>query len=1198
MTNGGWRFWIDRGGTFTDFVACTPDGSMSTLKLLSHQPEMYNDACIEGIRRLMEVRDGEAIPASQINEVRMGTTVATNALLERKGTPCALFVSAGFKDALRIGFQNRPDLFALNIEPIRPLYDAVFEIQERLDAGGKVITALDIPAAREALNEALSKGIRSAAIVLMHGYKNPVHEIALAKLARALGFEQLSVSHELVPVIRFINRGDTTVLNAYLSPALHRYTEQLRLQLPGVALYFMQSNGGLASAHRFHGKDALLSGPAGGVIAALQTCKDVGHREFIAFDMGGTSTDVAHSTGTLERRMESTIAGTHLYAPMLDIHTVAAGGGSILSFKDNQYQVGPESAGALPGPACYGLGGPLTITDANLFLGKLLPEHFPKLFGKSGVEALDSLLTQTRFEQLAAQVNQSCGQSKSPAKIAEEFIDIAVEKMANAVKKISIERGHNVSNYALCSYGGAGGQHACLVADKLGIKSILIHPDAGLLSAWGMGLAARRVVREESIEQPLDESLEPLLTQVAARLSAEAKSELDLTLKEPAAQLKRSVLLHLRYLGNNTELAVSLDSIDAMQAAFTKLHEQRFGHRPPTRPLIVALVQVELSYESDIPHMQRPAPPPQRSEELAASALFTAGKMWQAPVFVREELSPGFRVKGPAILVESAGTTIVEPQWEAELLANLTLRLSRTEAPRARRSTQAFDPLLLSLFNHRFMAVAEHMGVALEKTSMSVNVKERRDYSCALFDAGGNLIANAPHIPVHLGSMGASVRALLKERGNELLAGQSWVLNDPYCGGTHLPDITVVTPAFGGANGELNFVLASRAHHADVGGISPGSMPPASTHIDEEGVLLQIQCAASENNFRERELREAFASGENPARAVDQNMADLRAQIAANHRGLEALELLTHEFGLETVKAYMGFIRENAAEIMRRTIASLKSGEFSCEMDDGTRICVSIEVDKNAGKARVDFANTSPQHGGNLNAPRQVCISAVLYAFRTVVGSPIPLNEGCLDVIDIQIPENSLLSPHYPAAVVAGNVETSQVICDAIFGAMGVLAGSQGTMNNLTFGNNEYQYYETICGGAGAGNGFCGADAVHTHMTNSLLTDPEILESRYPVLVEEFSIRPSSGGSGEFTGGNGVIRRLRFLEPMTVAIISNRRTVPPHGLNGGQPGACGKNTWIRADGTRVALNGMAEITVLAGDAIQIETPGGGGYGKP
>ncbi len=1195
-----WQFWIDRGGTFTDVVARRPDGRVITHKLLSENPEHYEDAAIQGIRDLLGLGPGERIPAERIAAIKMGTTVATNALLERKGERTLLVVTEGFRDALRIGYQNRPRLFDRRIVLPELVYERVVEVPERIGARGEVVRPLDIEAARAALESAHADGIRSAAIVFMHGYRFPDHERAVAALAREIGFTQVSTSHGTSPLMKLVSRGDTTVVDAYLSPILRRYVDRVAAEVGDTRLMFMQSNGGLTDARLFQGKDSILSGPAGGVVGAVRTAEMAGFDKIIGFDMGGTSTDVSHYAGEYERAFETLVAGVRMRAPMMQIHTVAAGGGSILVFDGARYRVGPESAGANPGPACYRRGGPLTVTDCNVMLGKLHPEFFPKVFGPGADAPLDADIVVEKFTALAAEIRRATGDDRSPREVAEGFLGIAVENMANAIKKISVQRGYDVTEYTLCCFGGAGGQHACLVADALAMTSVFLHPYAGVLSAYGMGLADLRALRQKAVEERLAPGLMESLAATLDEQAAAARRELE---SQGIAADRIEVLrkLHLRYEGTDSALVVDFGGLEEIVAGFESAHRQRFGFVMEGKALIVEAAAVEAIGRTDQAEDPIVDAPPRSTplEPLARVPMYSGGREHRTPVYDREALLPGDRIDGPAIVTESIGTVVVEPGWRAEVTERNHLVLRRV-VPLERTAAigTACDPVMLEIFNNLFMSIAEQMGSTLENTAYSVNIKERLDFSCAVFDRDGNLVANAPHMPVHLGSMGESVRAVIRARGDTLRPGNVYVLNAPYNGGTHLPDVTVISPVFDEAGERLLFFVAARGHHADIGGATPGSMPPDSRSVEEEGVLIDDFLLVEGGRFRERELVELLTSGPYPARNPHQNVADLKAQIAANEKGIRELRRMVEHFGLDVVNAYMGHVQDNAEESVRRVLDVLSDGHFAYELDNGSRIAVTISIDKAARRARIDFTGTSPQLSDNFNAPAAVCRAAVLYVFRTLVDDDIPMNEGCLKPLEIVIPEGSMLRPEYPAAVVAGNVETSQCITDALYGALGVLAASQGTMNNFTFGNDAYQYYETVCGGAGAGPDFDGTDAVHTHMTNSRLTDPEVLEWRFPVRVESFAIRRGSGGTGRHRGGDGVVRRIRFLEPMTAAILSNHRRIAPFGLAGGGPGARGRNWVERANGERVELGPTDRIEMAAGDVFVLETPGGGGYGAP
>jgi 5-oxoprolinase (ATP-hydrolysing) len=1211
----GWQFWIDRGGTFTDIVAVDPQGRIIVHKLLSENLDRYADAPIQGIRDVLGLTDGTPIPIDRIEAIKMGTTVATNALLERKGDRTVLVITQGFRDALRIGYQNRPDIFARRIVLPEMLYERVIEVEERCDARGNELIPLNIAKVRQDLQAACDLGIRSCAIVLMHGYRYPEREKQIARIALDVGFSQVSLSHRVSPLVKLVSRGDTTVVDAYLSPILHRYVESFKSQLflgkeeykndrnIPTKLMFMQSHGGLIKADLFQGKDSILSGPAGGIVGAVKTCEGSGFQKIIGFDMGGTSTDVSHYAGEYERSLETEVAGVRLRSPMMAINTVAAGGGSLVYFDGQRYRVGPESAGANPGPACYDRGGNLTITDCNVMVGKLQPEFFPKVFGKDGNSPLNDRIVRTKFAELAREI----GGDLSLEEIATGFLAIAVEKMANAIKKISLQRGYDVSEYTLCCFGGAGGQHACSIADALGMKQIFIHPYAGVLSAYGIGLADIRILTERSIEVELNESLSIELEALFDELSIEAKTELAKQEVRRDEEITWQRKLQIKYAGTDTSLTIDYNpNLDRMQEDFANLHQQRYGFILPKKETIVESISLELiAPNTDKETTINCQNNDRQIRAIATIKIFTNCCWLDAPVYRREELYQGAIISSPAIIVEATGTNIIELGWQGEIDDRNCLLLKKVEklnvdenrsGEREGRSIQV-DPIKLEIFNNLFRSIAEQMGTTLQNTSYSINIKERLDFSCAIFDRHGNLIANAPHIPVHLGSMNESIRSLIDACGETIQRGDVYASNNPYNGGTHLPDITVITPVFS-QNLALDkpiFYLASRGHHADIGGITPGSMPPDSKIIEEEGVTIDNFLLVREGKLRDAPLRELLTNHPYPVRNFQQNLADLQAQIAANKKGVTELLKLTQDYGLETVFAYMQFVRDNAEECVRKAIEILQDGSFTVELDNRFRIEVKIEIDRQKRSAKIDFTGTSPQLNNNLNAPAAVCKAAVLYVFRSLVDDDIPLNSGCLEPLEIIIPKGCFLDPQYPAAVVAGNVETSQNITDCLYGALGSLAASQGTMNNFTFGNEKYQYYETICGGSGAGENFNGTDAVQTHMTNSRLTDPEILEWRYPVILESFSIRPNSGGRGKYCGGNGTVRKIRFLEEMTAGILSSRRRIPPFGLAGGKAGLTGKNYVMRRDGTIENLAGNAIVSLQPQDVFIIETPGGGGF---
>ena len=1198
MAGAGWQFWIDRGGTFTDVVARRPDGRLVTHKLLSENPARYRDAAVAGIREVLGLGEQAQIPAALVEAVRMGTTVATNALLERTGERTALVITRGFADALRIGYQNRPRIFDRHIVLPEPLYERVIEVDERITADGTVLRPPDLDRLAGRLREAHHAGIRAVAVVCLHGYLHPAHEQAIGELARDVGFAEVSLSSEVSPLMKLVSRGDTTVVDAYLSPVLHRYVAQVADRTGDVRLMFMQSNGGLAEAHHFRGKDAILSGPAGGIVGMVRMSQLAGFARVIGFDMGGTSTDVSHYAGEYERVSSTQVAGVRLRSPMLDIHTVAAGGGSVLHFDGSRYRVGPDSAGAVPGPACYRGGGPLTITDANVMLGRIQPGYFPRVFGPGGDQPLDVATVRQKFADLAAEITAQTQDRRSPEQVAEGYLQVAVANMANAVKRISVAKGHDVTGYVLTTFGGAGGQHACAVADSLGITTVLVPPMAGVLSALGIGLADTTVMRGRTVEARLEPESMPGVLDVAGSLEEAARALL-LGQGMPADRLRITRRAHLRYDGTDTTVPVDLADPDAMTAAFEAGYRATYSFLMP-RPIIIESVSVEatgLTEQPDLrPAMDPTGPVAPAAEELVR--LHTGGQWRQVPLFRREHLPPDHEVTGPAVIAEADATTVVDDGWRARRTAAGHLLISRVQAPqRARVGTRA-DPVMLEIFNNLFMSIAEQMGTRLESTAQSVNIKERLDFSCALFDPDGSLIANAPHMPVHLGSMGTTVQEVIRRNAGAMCPGDVYAVNDPYHGGTHLPDITVVTPVFDRAGEQVLFFVASRGHHAEIGGLTPGSMPAASREVDEEGVLLDNWLLVERGRFRETETVRLLAEAPHPSRDPATNLADLRAQVAANTKGIEEVGKMIDHFGLDVVQAYMRHVQDNAEEAVRRVIEALGDGEHRYEMDSGAVISVRVAVDRARRAATIDFTGTSPQLATNFNAPASVATAAVLYVFRTLVDDDIPLNDGCLRPLRIVVPAGSMLAPAYPAAVAAGNVETSQAVTGALYAALGIQAEGSGTMNNITFGNQHHQYYETVGSGSGAGAGFDGVPVVQTHMTNSRLTDPEVLEWRFPVLLEEFAIRPGSGGRGRWHGGDGGVRRLRFREAMTVSTLSGHRRVPPYGMNGGSPGALGRNRVVRADGEVVELAGCDSVDVLPGDRLVIETPGGGGYGPP
>lgn len=1188
-----WQFWVDRGGTFTDIVAKTPEGKLRTHKLLSENPEVYADAAVHGIRELLGLGANDPIPRGRIGAVKMGTTVATNALLERKGERTLLLITKGMRDLLRIGFQNRPKLFDLNIELPELLYEDVIEVEERISADGDVIFPLDTKETRAALSRAYGQGYRSVAVALMHSYRFSDHEKQIGDMARQTGFNQVSLSHEASPLIKLVSRGDTAVVDAYLSPILRRYVSQVADALDAgnggcERLMFMRSNGGLTDASLFEGRDAILSGPAGGVVGMVSTATEHGFDKLIGFDMGGTSTDVCHYAGDFERSFETEVAGVRMRAPMMSIHTVAAGGGSILSFRDGRMQVGPESAGANPGPAAYRRGGPLTVTDCNVLLGKLQPDLFPPVFGPNADQPLDVDVVREKFEAMAAEI----GNGLSVEEIAEGFLRIAVENMANAIKKISVQRGYDVTKYTMNCFGGAGGQHACLVADALGMQSVFIHPFAGVLSAFGMGLADVRAMRENQFGQGIEqiEAARDVLAELCQAAMAEVKGQ-----GISDTKISTVKMAHIRPAGAQQTLEVPFGNQADMTKAFEAAHKQRFGFVPQSADLIIEILSAEAIGETG--ETVKLDPDTSGTTSSQTTQMWSGNARHDVPVVDRTQMRKGDVVQGPAILTEPTGTNILESGWRAECIACGCLVLTRN-SPLAR--TEAIgtkvDPVMLEVFNNLFMSIADQMGATLANTAYSVNIKERYDFSCAIFDKNGDLVANAPHVPVHLGSMSESVRVILRQNKDHIKPGDVFMMNNPFNGGTHLPDVTVITPVFDKEGTRILYTVASRGHHADIGGKTPGSAPPDSRTIDEEGVLIDNFLLVKEGQLRSVQARELLASGKYPCRNIDQNMADLSAQIAANTTGLKELQKITDQFGVDTVHAYMSHVQANAEESVRRVLDVLHDCEFTYPLDSGDQIQVAISVHKAQRTATIDFTGTSPQNEWNYNAPLAVCRAVVLYVFRTLVGTDIPMNEGCLKPLTLIVPAGSMINPDSPAAVISGNTEVSQAIADTLYGALGVIAGSQGTMNNFVYGNDNYQNYETICGGTGAGDGFHGTSAVHSHMTNTRMTDPEVLETRFPVRLDEFSIRKGSGGGGEFQGGDGIIRRLRFLEPTTVTVLSSHRKVSPHGAKGGSSGQIGENSILRANGEKEVLDGNDEAEMMFNDVFVLKSPGGGGFG--
>ena len=1195
-----WQFWIDRGGTFTDIVAKKPDGKIIIDKLLSENSDAYKDAAVEGIRRILDLKKDDKIPTDIISSVKMGTTVATNALLERKGDRTLLLITKGFGDLLRIGYQNRPLLFDLNIKLPELLYERVVEVSERLNEKGEVVTKLNEKEVRNSLIKAKSDGINSVAIAFMHSYINPDHENKIEQIAKEENFNQISVSHKVSPLIKLVGRGDTTVVDAYLSPILRRYVNQVSEELKdtkSTQLMFMQSNGGLTDANLFQGKDALLSGPAGGVVSMTQTGKQAGFNKLIGFDMGGTSTDVCHFAGEFERSFETELAGVRIRAPMMQINTVAAGGGSILSYKDGRFQVGPESAGAIPGPASYGRGGPLTVTDCNVLLGKLNPGFFPKVFGKTGDQPLNFEIVKKKFLDLSDIISKEKDEPMMDIfKMAEGFLKIAVENMANAIKKISIQKGYDVTNYMLNCFGGAGGQHACNVADSLGISNVMIHPYAGVLSAYGMGLAEIRSIREGHFEKNITNILDA--EKLIEILSSQAKKDLnDQDISDASIILLKNAFLH--YKGSHQNLEIKFDTPENMRKSFEQEHKKRFGFFVQDREIFIEMLTVEaVGKKTENYDFLNPNTSTTKANPITFKKMYVNGSEINTPIYKRDELIIGQNISGPAIIVEATGTNIIDDGWSGTLDKHYNLILSRVEEKKLQKGIgTSVDVVMLEVFNNLFMNIAEQMGATLANTAYSVNIKERLDFSCALFNNEGSLVANAPHVPVHLGSMSEAIKTVVRLNKDNIYPDDVFVLNAPFNGGTHLPDVTVITPVFDKNGKEIIFFVASRGHHADIGGKTPGSGPPDSKHIEEEGVLIDNFKLFDKGIFREQEMRKILSSGKYPCRNVEHNMADLAAQVAANKTGINEINSMIDQFGIETVHAYMNHVQDNAEESIRNAIVNLKQGEYEYELDNGEFIRVNVKIDKENREAIIDFTGTAPKNPFNYNAPMAVCYAVILYVFRTLVGNNIPLNEGCFKPIKIIIPNNSMINAKYPSAVIAGNTEVSQLTCNALFGALGVIAGSQATMNNFIWGNEKIQNYETICGGTGAGPNFHGSSAIQTHMTNTRSTDPEVLETRFQVRLEEFSIRKNSGGKGKFNGGDGVTRKLRFLEPMTVTTLCSHRKIKPFGLNGGGPGDCGKEWLEKADGSILSLSGNDSCQVKINDLFVMETPGGGAFGK-
>ena len=1200
--NSGWRFWIDRGGTFTDVIAISPQGEVKRKKLLSEHPERYRDAAVQGIAEFMEVSGNASPAASKIASIRMGTTVATNALLERQGAAVLFVTTEGFGDGLAIGHQTRNDLFDLNIKKSQLLYSEVIEVQERIGAHGEIIYPLNCDVARQQLQNAFEKGYRSCAIALMHAYRYPIHEKQLKNIARDIGFSHISTSHEVSPLIKWLERAGTATVDSSLSPVLHHYVKQFCDSFDDTEqvkekLFFMQSNGGLCYTSKFHGHNAILSGPAGGVVGMIRTAQYAGFDRLVGFDMGGTSTDVSHFSGEYERNNHTEVDGIAFYAPTLKIRTIAAGGGSILRFADGRYQVGPRSAGALPGPACYGRGGPATLTDCHLVLGRLVPTYFPQVFGQHGNAPIDVQSATKALQKLCDEQETITGNRETPFSMAQGFLQVATANMAEAIKHISVEQGFDPREHVLCCFGGAGGLHACGIAESLDMAKVLIHEDAGVLSALGIGMADFRVVKQHSIENLLDEKLIPELSVYIKQLEKSALEELQES-TDSVGEITINVKVSLRYQGSQSSILLPFTSYEELHKHFIDSHRQRFGFVFPERPLVMENVQVEAvifneSNYYDNHHFSSEASPHPVGETL----MMVEQQQQSVPIYHHTQLAVKSIIKGAAIITQPTATIVIEPGWQGEILSQGELLLSKLAvSPSKHRATVVADPVQLEIFHGLFMSVAKQMGYVLQNTAASINIKERQDYSCALFDKEGQLVANAPHIPVHLGSMGEAVRSVIKQQAGRMQPGDIFLHNTPWNGGTHLPDITAVRPLHSKDGKHIHFYTAARGHHADIGGTSPGSMPATSQHIDEEGILFDCFPVVSDGVLNEKALHDRLCNAPWPARNPEQNLADLRAQVASCLKGAQEILNMQDKYGIEVVEAYTRHVQDNAELAVRRALEQVVDGSFTYVDDGGRKLCVKVTVDSKTSSVEFDFSGTSKIDPGNFNAPEAVCRAAVLYVLRTLVDDPIPLNEGCLKPVSIHIPQDCLLSPRYPAAVAAGNVETSQMVVNTLLAALGKSGWSQGTMNNFSWGNDDYQYYETICGGAGATSSADGASAVQTHMTNSRLTDPEILEWHYPVRIEAFYIRKGSGGSGKYRGGDGVCKRIRFLVPMKTNMLSGNRVVAPVGLKGGGPGQVGKNYVEKAKGERVHLAGIAQYNVAKDDVYVIETPGGGGFG--
>jgi len=1198
------RLLDDQGTTIDERVVAHSDGAGGGIGLdrpfrepalegQAYELSAGEEAPVLAIRFLLGLRLDQDIPPLAL---KLGTTRGTNALITRRGARTAFVTTRGFADILRIGYQNRPRLFDLTIEKPDPLFEAVVEIDERVATDGQVLLRPDSERIRSSLAHLRDRGIESLAVCLLNAYCQPQHERLVGQIAHEVGFAEISLSHQIAPLIKIVSRGDTTLVDAYLNPVLRSYVGDLRnaLDRHGASdIRLLTSAGGLASADQFVGKDSILSGPAGGVVGFSRVARAAGFERAIGFDMGGTSTDVSRYDGRFELEYETEKAGVRVVAPMMAIETVAAGGGSICHFDGVKLAVGPDSAGAEPGPACYGRGGPLTVTDVNFFLGKVLPDYFPFPLNRQAVRR--------RLEQLCKDIERASGKRYEPRELAAGFLKVANTNMANAIRSISIAKGYDPRDYVLVSFGGAAPQHACAVAGELGVRKILNHPDAGILSAYGIGLADVVRHRAEGVYREYSEETIRELDSVLLRLTDQARQEVIAEGVSPD-RIEAIHSFDLRYKGLDAFLTVPAPTEGTYAQCYAREHRRRYGYVHEDRPLEIVAAKVEVVGRSSKQLPRSRSVPPSSPQPVATAPVHFDGQTYQTSVFRRAELRAGDAILGPAIVVESVSTTVVDPGWNARMLTGGELLVEEETKGRKCPSISAqADPVMLEVFNNQFAAIAEQMGITLRNTASSVNIKERLDFSCALFTPSGDLVVNAPHIPVHLGAMSETVKHIVAANPR-ISPGDVFVTNDPYCGGSHLPDVTVVTPVHDTDGGRLLFFTASRAHHAELGGVSPGSMPPFSENLAEEGILIRDFKLVDAGRSRVDQLRELLTSGPYPSRSPNDNLADIAAQVAANQEGANDLVALVERYTLPVVEAYMGHIQEAAERKMRAALSRFADGrhEFVDHLVDGSPIAVAVAI--NGDSAVIDFTGTGPVLPGNLNANRAIVTAAVTYCLRCLIHDDIPMNQGVLAPIEMILPECLLNpprrdSPEACAAVVGGNVETSQRVVDVLLGALNVAAASQGTMNNLLFGDDTFGYYETICGGSGATRNGPGADAVHTHMTNTRLTDPEVIEQRYPVRVKQFSIRHGSGGNGRHRGGDGVIRRLEFLRMLDVSILSQRRgSYASYGVEGGEAGALGRNALARHDGTEEALAGRAKFTARPGDVLSVETPGGGGWG--